>query len=111
VGTHIRNVLQQLSLASLLDVLFLVQEHGMKTSFHTCFHEELAVEVHIGLGFLVLGRVEVFVIAKCFVYVFYAVGFSTEDFIAMFNSRNQNLSGLLIHTLFIFQLPHFNSVG
>jgi hypothetical protein len=83
----------------------------MKTSFHTGFDEELAVEVHIGLGFFVLGRIKVFVIAKCFVYVFYAVGFSTEDFIAMFNSRNQNLSGPLFHTLFIFQLPHLNGIG
>jgi hypothetical protein len=90
VGTHIRNVLQQLSLAFLLDVLFLVQEHRVKASFHTGFYEELAVKVEVRL-FLVFLRSKVIVISKCFVYVFYAVGFSTEDFIAMFNSRNPNL--------------------
>ncbi len=43
-----------------------------------------------------LGRVEVFELAECLVYVFDTVGFTTEDFVAMFNSRNLNLYATLL---------------
>ncbi len=91
VNQELRDILQQLRLTSLLYLLFLVEQHGMKTPFHGGLHEELAVKVHIRLGVIVWRRVEVLVLTKCLVNVLDAVSFSTDDLVPMFDSRNLNL--------------------
>ena len=47
VGKYFFEVCNNLISTPLMDLLFLVEEHRIKTSFQTCFHKKLTIKVYV----------------------------------------------------------------
>jgi hypothetical protein len=101
-------VFQEFDLAFLLELEFLVEEHAVEAPFEGGFEEELEEEICVGVGGVgVEAWEELGGFVEDLVEVLDAVSFSTEDFIAMFNSRNLSL---VRFNLLIFLIQNLHSL-